>query len=65
MRIEANQNERVSRYGYLRAQNFLRMIGKSKSLTPQQKATLRGQALHGDLDGAMRGYEKIVTVRES
>lgn len=40
--------------------NFLNIIGHSKILTAQQKRTLRGQALHGDLDGAWKGYQTIM-----
>lgn len=38
---------------------FIRILRKS-ALTPQQKQTLRGQALNGDLDGAMRGYDRLL-----
>ena len=58
------ESDRVGRYGYLRINNFLNQIKQSKTLTPQQKRTLWGQATHGDLDGAMRGYAQLVSVRE-
>lgn len=32
-------------------------------LTPQQYATLRGQVLAGDVDGAMQGLRKILERR--
>lgn len=50
---------RPSRARWLVAKNFLDQITKSKVLTHQQKATLRGQAVHGDLEGAIRGYAKL------
>ena len=50
------ESDRVGRYGYLRINSFLTQIKHSKTLTPQQKRTLWGQATHGDLDRAMRGY---------
>lgn len=43
---------------YARANVFLRRL-KASSLTPQQKKTLRGLALNGDLSGARRGLEKL------
>lgn len=47
---------------YTEMKNFRDMITKSKTLTYQQKATLWGQARAGDLDGAMKGYRKLVKV---
>ena len=43
---------------YARANMFLRQLKESR-LTLQQKRTLRGQALNGDLNGARRGLEKL------
>ncbi len=40
-------------------QKFIKMVGKSP-LTAQQKKTLRGQAIAGDLDGARKGFEKLM-----
>lgn len=34
-------------------------------LTKQQMKTLRGQAIHGDLDGAKRGLKKLVERAEN
>ena len=51
--------EKASADDYLAAKMFLDRLAKVK-LTHQQKATLRGQALHGDLDGAWRGLERLV-----
>jgi len=43
----------------------LRIIrAHSKSLTRQQIKTLRGQALSGDVDGAMKGLAKILAGKE-
>lgn len=36
---------------------------KTLSFTRQQKRTLRGQALNGDLEGAKKGLEKLTTVK--
>lgn len=38
---------------------FIRSL-KNLPLTRQQKRTLRGQALAGDLDGATKGLKKII-----
>lgn len=47
------------------AQAFLRVLGKHKrTLTRQQLKTLRGQALGGDPQGAMRGLKTILTRRD-
>lgn len=43
---------------YLKAAMILRHIKVSR-LTPQQKRTLRGQALHGDIEGAWKGFERL------
>lgn len=61
-KVYANHWRRPSREDYLRAYPFLKMLRRS-SLTPQQKATLRGQALHGDLSGAWAGYGRLTSVR--
>lgn len=50
---------RPSRSRWLAAKTFLDQIAKSRTLTHQQKATLRGQAIHGDLEGAIRDYAKL------
>ena len=60
--LAQEQDERVGSYEYLRAYNFLSIIKKSKTLTPKQKQELWGQAVHGDLDGAFRSYEKMTRV---
>lgn len=43
---------------YARANMFLRHL-KESGLTHQQKKTLRGKALHGDLAGAWKGLERL------
>lgn len=43
---------------YREAQAFLVQLRHSR-LTGQQKNTLRGQALGGDLEGAWRGFERL------
>ena len=63
-KTEEKVNDRVGAYGYLRINNFLNMLKHSKILTYQQKRILWGQATHGDLDGAMRGYQQLASVRE-
>lgn len=40
---------------------FIRLLGTKRSyLTKQEIKTLRGQALSGDLDGAIVGYNKLM-----
>lgn len=50
---------------YRAAHNFTGIIKASKVLNYQQKATLCGQANHGDLEGAFRGYERIMRMGEA
>lgn len=38
---------------------FIRSL-KNLPLTKQQKRTLKGQAIAGDLDGAAKGLDKII-----
>ena len=44
---------------YLRAAMILRHIKESSTLTAQERKTLRGQALSGDISGAWKGLEKL------
>ena len=53
----------VERGWYVTVKPFLDMVRKSKTLTPQQKSTLCGQAIHGDMKGARAGYAKLANVR--
>lgn len=39
---------------------FLRLNGFREKLTKQQYKTLKGQIIAGDIDGAMRGLQKIL-----
>ena len=58
--------ENVSRESlrYLRAHDFIKHLYKCKShMTRQELLTLRGQALKGDIDGAMRGLGTIMDRR--
>lgn len=49
---------------YLRAHDFIKHLYKCKnSMTRQELLTLRGQALKGDIDGAMRGLGTIMNRR--
>ena len=46
---------------YVRARGFLAEIkGYAGVLTRQEYATIKGQALHGDLDGARRELRKVM-----
>lgn len=56
-------DNRVSRLTCAKINNFVNQLKASKTLTFQQKATLWGQARSGDLEGAMKGYRKLVDVR--
>ncbi len=42
---------------------FLRQL-KDHGLTRQQMKTLRGQALSGDIDGAVKGLERLLGRKE-
>ena len=56
--------ERPSADDYLRVHNFCRNVKKSTALTWQQKKTICGQATHGDLAAAEKGYKKLTSVRD-
>ena len=46
---------------YREAQSFLSILNKSKRLlTAQQRFTLKGQALSGDLEGAWKGLKRLI-----
>jgi len=52
---------------YLRARQILRELrGRrvSGEITAQQYRTIRGQALAGDVDGAVKGLAKVLRKRE-
>lgn len=42
---------------------FLRLLRNTPNLTPQQFRTLRGQAIHGDIAGAEKGYARLMKQR--
>lgn len=51
--------KRDSRW-YVAIRAFTAMVKKTSVLTWQQKQTLCGQAMHGDLAGARQGYERMM-----
>ena len=51
----------ITREAYMRCNQFTDLLKRS-TLTEQQKRTLRGQALHGDLEGARKGYRRLTTM---
>lgn len=55
----------LTREDYMRAHAFTVIVNDSPTLTAQQKRTLIGQARHGDLEGAQKGYQKLTSVRPS
>lgn len=60
------KNEELSPERYAAAFYFLRLLRDHKdSLTRQQVQTLRGQALAGDVDGAMRGLGRMLLEKET
>lgn len=47
---------------YLKAHGFLNILrGHLDDITMQEFRTLRGQALHGDIEGAEKGLHRILT----
>lgn len=49
---------------FARAHTFIQRMKRSMgTLTPQQFRTLRGQALAGDVAGAEKGYEKLMSAQ--
>lgn len=42
----------------------IKMIQKTKELTQQQKRTLTGQCLAGDIQGAIKGYTRLLRRKE-
>ena len=56
-------DNRVSRLTYAKSNNFRNMLRNSRTRTFQQKSTLWGQARSGDLEGAMKGFRKLMDVR--
>lgn len=49
----------AARMLYTKAHAFLREL-RFAEITPQQRSTLRGQALSGDVAGARKGLAKLI-----
>ena len=47
----------------LEVSKFIRLLNKY-TLSKQQKKTLKGQAINGDLEGAKKGLEKLTSVED-
>ena len=45
---------------YTASNELLKQLHRCKKLTQQQKLTMRGQALHGDVEGAWRGFKRLI-----
>ena len=66
--IERAEMERKKRIAdgsekYVRANSFLNVLKKyyrHGMITWQQYSTIRGQAIAGDIDGAMKGLERLM-----
>ena len=55
------RNPRTDQERYAMARLFLSHMRAFKHrLTDQQYSTLKGQALHGDIDAAWKGFWKII-----
>lgn len=54
------KTDEIPREVYVATMDFRRLLKRTKSLTAQQRSTLYGQALHGDLKGAMKGLDRLV-----
>lgn len=52
--------EGPTREDYMRAKHFLDLLKHTEALTLQQKRTLWGQAVHGDVKAARRGYDRLM-----
>ena len=37
---------------------------RGSQLTAQQKGTLKGQAVAGDLEGALKGYQRLLSAKK-
>lgn len=48
---------------FMAIRQFLKAL-KGSQLTAQQKRTLRGQAVAGDLEGALKGYQRLLRAKE-
>ena len=53
--------EKVTPMDYLKVKNFLDRLKRATELMSHQEfMTLRGQAVHGDIDGAEKGFRKVL-----
>jgi putative heme degradation protein len=60
----ATREIRSSAQSFLDAHKFLQLLRKHRNeLSRQELETLRGQALHGDVDGANKGLDNILARR--
>lgn len=59
-RAAEREHERLMAARYRKARFLLEQIKLSPRLTREQKKTLRGQAVSGDLAGAEKGFRKLV-----
>ena len=46
----------------LEVSKFIRLLNKYK-LSKQQRKTIRGQAINGDIEGAKKGLEKLTAAK--
>ena len=61
-RIPEQEGQKYTRQAYLDAKPFLDLLRDYRRRLPhQQLSTLRGQALSGDLEGARKGLETILS----
>lgn len=57
-----NGCEGMTALDYIKANNFLTALKRhDEDLTQQEYKTLRGQALAGDVEGAIKGLERILS----
>ena len=48
------------RLPYVEINRFVKSLRNHDALSQQQKRTLKGQALSGDLEGAQKGLDKLL-----
>lgn len=61
--LRLTSEDDAARLNYLQIQSFTNQIKISHTLTNAQKSALWKQARDGDLEGAMKNYARLVTVR--
>lgn len=60
-RATAVERKETNVVNYLQARTFLEALRRNRGmLSQQQYRTLKGQALSGDVEGAIRGLERIL-----